>query len=133
MTEVYTVEEAARELKLSRSTIYRFIRSGELAVAKVGRSTRICRADLTAFILSRRVRMVDDGLDVQFRELVEADALLAECATAEQKMRRQVAFRIFKSELTNSFSAPPSQRPRAGSAQPGTGCAGPSTRAEAGR
>ena len=46
--ELCTVEEAAAQLGLHRRTVLRFIRTGRLAAAKVGKSYRIRRADLEA-------------------------------------------------------------------------------------
>ena len=44
--ELYTVEYAARRLKLHPATVLRFIRDGRLAAAKVGKSYRIMHSDL---------------------------------------------------------------------------------------
>ena len=44
--ELYTVDYAARRLKLHPATILRFIRNGRLAAAKVGKSYRILHSDL---------------------------------------------------------------------------------------
>ncbi len=44
--ELYTVDYAARRLKLHPATILRFIRDGRLAATKVGKSYRILHSDL---------------------------------------------------------------------------------------
>ncbi len=44
--ELYTVDYAARRLKLHRATILRFIREGRLPAVKVGKSYRILHSDL---------------------------------------------------------------------------------------
>ncbi|HEY3800635.1 MAG TPA: helix-turn-helix domain-containing protein [Caulobacteraceae bacterium] len=46
--ELCTVEEAAAQLGLHNRTVLRFIRTGRLTAAKVGKSYRIRRADLEA-------------------------------------------------------------------------------------
>jgi putative molybdopterin biosynthesis protein len=42
--------EATRELRTSKSTIYRAIKRGELSAYRVGAQLRIDRADLEAFV-----------------------------------------------------------------------------------
>ncbi len=53
--ELYTVEFAARRLKLHPTTILRFIRDGRLAATKVGKSYRILRSELDR-LAGRRAR-----------------------------------------------------------------------------
>lgn len=50
MIEWLTVHEVAAELRVSTMTIYRLIDSGQLAHMRVGKSIRIRRSDLDAFI-----------------------------------------------------------------------------------
>jgi len=45
-----TVPQTAERLGLGRSTVYEFIRSGELPSLRVGRLRRITAADLDAFV-----------------------------------------------------------------------------------
>jgi len=45
-----TVEEAQVQLCLSRSRVYELIRSGELPSIKIGRSRRVLRASLEAYL-----------------------------------------------------------------------------------
>ena len=52
--EVYTPEEAAGLLKVSRRTLYSFLASGALRSAKLGRVWRISRQDIEAFLASGR-------------------------------------------------------------------------------
>lgn len=40
-----TIEEMARRLKLSKTTIYRMVKSGQLPAAKFGRSWRASESD----------------------------------------------------------------------------------------
>jgi excisionase family DNA binding protein len=47
---LYTIPEAARALKVGRSTIYRAAKSGRLKLSKVGHRTVIRRPDLEAMI-----------------------------------------------------------------------------------
>jgi excisionase family DNA binding protein len=50
--EVYTMDEAAHMLKISKATIHRRIRDGSLPSLKTGRIRRIRGKDLLAFIES---------------------------------------------------------------------------------
>ncbi len=50
--DVYTMDEAARFLKISKATIYRRIRDGIIASLKTGRIRRIRGKDLLEFIES---------------------------------------------------------------------------------
>ncbi|MBS1715337.1 MAG: helix-turn-helix domain-containing protein [Armatimonadetes bacterium] len=45
-----TVADAQTQLCLSRSRVYELIRSGELPSIKIGRSRRVLRASLEAFL-----------------------------------------------------------------------------------
>jgi len=56
----YTIDEAHRELRISRSTLNRFL-GDELPVTRFGRSVRIHRDDLAAFERSRRQQVSDDA------------------------------------------------------------------------
>lgn len=52
--EMYTAEEVAKLAKVDVSTVYRLMKGGALRAVKFGRSTRVTRADLEAFINSHR-------------------------------------------------------------------------------
>jgi len=52
--EVLTTQEAARLLKTTRRTIYRWIEAGVLPAAKFGGRWRIRRRDLEAFFENRQ-------------------------------------------------------------------------------
>jgi excisionase family DNA binding protein len=52
--EVLTSEEAAALLRVSRKTLYRLAKNGELPGNKVGRSWRFHRADLIDFLRKDR-------------------------------------------------------------------------------
>ena len=52
--EVYTPEEAACILKVTRRTMYSYLRDGALRSAKLGRIWRITRQDIEAFLADGR-------------------------------------------------------------------------------
>ncbi len=52
--ELYTPEEAAELLKVTRRTMYSYLRDGSLRSAKLGRIWRITRQDLEAFLADGR-------------------------------------------------------------------------------
>ncbi len=49
---LFTIPEAASELKVSRSAIYRLITAGQLKAVHIGRSVRIRREELERFLES---------------------------------------------------------------------------------
>lgn len=51
-TQLLTVRDVARILRLNPLTVYGYIRSGKLTAAKFGRSYRISEEDLQNFIRS---------------------------------------------------------------------------------
>lgn len=51
------IHDAVRMTGLSRSKIYQLIASGDLEIAKVGRSTVVLVTSLRSFIASRRKRI----------------------------------------------------------------------------
>ncbi len=48
--EWITYEEAQRLVGLSRTTLWKLVRSGEIEAARVGRAVRISSASLTAYM-----------------------------------------------------------------------------------
>jgi excisionase family DNA binding protein len=52
--EVLTVEQAAEYLQIHKVTIYKYIRSGMLPAAKLGKVYRIFRRDLEALVEASR-------------------------------------------------------------------------------
>ncbi len=52
--ELYTPEEAAELLKVTRRTMYSYLRGGAIRSAKLGRVWRIARQDIEAFLSSGR-------------------------------------------------------------------------------
>jgi excisionase family DNA binding protein len=53
--KLYTIAEAAELLRISRTSCYRLVYSGELAVHRVGGSLRISHDDLIAYLEFVRV------------------------------------------------------------------------------
>ena len=51
----YTIEEVAQRLNLSTKSIRRWVRSGDLAAHRFGRSLRIAESDLKNFLERRRM------------------------------------------------------------------------------
>ena len=49
MMKIYTPEEAAKELKMSVQTIWKYIREGKLKAAKFGKTYRISEKQLEEF------------------------------------------------------------------------------------
>jgi excisionase family DNA binding protein len=54
--EVYTPEQAAEYLQVSRETIYRYIRTGKLVASKLGRTYRVPKRSLELFLWETRTR-----------------------------------------------------------------------------
>lgn len=49
--ELLTIQEVAKYLKVSKRTVYRWVDSGDLKVARIGRKTyRVFESDLNKFI-----------------------------------------------------------------------------------
>ena len=49
-----TVEQVAEDLRTSRAMVYNLLRAGELRSISLGKSRRIARVDLEAFVLAKR-------------------------------------------------------------------------------
>jgi excisionase family DNA binding protein len=52
--KLLTIKEACEYLNLSRATIYKLIKEGKLTPIKIGRSTRLDKSDLDAFVESMK-------------------------------------------------------------------------------
>lgn len=50
MTDLLTVAEVAAELRVSKMTVYRLTNDRELPSVRIGRSVRVRRADLDAYL-----------------------------------------------------------------------------------
>jgi len=49
--DILTIEDVAKVLKVSKRTVYRWVESGDLKVARIGRKTyRVFESDLNKFI-----------------------------------------------------------------------------------
>lgn len=57
--ELWTVAEAAAELRLSKMTVYRAIHEGQLKAFKMGRSFRVSRAQLEEYLRKAQERAAD--------------------------------------------------------------------------
>jgi len=53
-SELFTIPEAARLLKVSTVYVRREIKAGELRTVRLGRSVRVARTDLDAYVEARR-------------------------------------------------------------------------------
>ncbi len=65
-TEMLTVEDVAKRLKVHIKTVRHWINSGELEAMDIGRGYRISKPDLQAFIdrrKKRRQNIVDEAID----------------------------------------------------------------------
>ncbi|MEM7338118.1 MAG: helix-turn-helix domain-containing protein [Actinomycetota bacterium] len=47
---VYSIDEAAEQLSIGRTLVYRLIRTGHLPSLKIGHRRLVARADLEAFV-----------------------------------------------------------------------------------
>jgi len=61
-TQLQTVEEVLAALAISRRTLYRLVRAGEIPALKIGRATRFRREDVEVYICRRlEVGLRDSG------------------------------------------------------------------------
>ena len=51
-----TVSEVAHLMRVSKMTVYRLIKSGELAALRVGKNYRVTRRDISRYLDERAVR-----------------------------------------------------------------------------
>ncbi len=54
METLYTIDEVAEHLKISRRSVYTLISRNELKTIRVGHRTRICESDLKEYIARGR-------------------------------------------------------------------------------
>ena len=59
LKEFLTVQEIAREMRVSWKTVVRLIQSGELPAIRFGRSYRILKQDYQRFLESRHIQPPD--------------------------------------------------------------------------
>lgn len=55
-TDLMTVEQVAAYLQLNKLTVYRYIREGRIPAARLGKSYRVRKSDLDAFLESHKSR-----------------------------------------------------------------------------
>lgn len=55
-----TVGEVATLMRVSNMTVYRMIKSGQLAAIRVGKNYRIRRSDVERYLTDRAVRIEED-------------------------------------------------------------------------
>jgi excisionase family DNA binding protein len=56
MREIMTPEQVAAYLQLNKDTVYRLIRSHKLPAARIGRTYRIPKQDVEAFLMANSTR-----------------------------------------------------------------------------
>ena len=56
-----TVGEVAQVMRVSNMTVYRLIKSGQLAAIRVGKNYRIRRKDVERYLTDRAVRVEGDN------------------------------------------------------------------------
>ena len=54
MSELLTIQEVADYLRLSRTTVWRWCKSGELPASKVGRGWRIRKSDVDKMVMTQQ-------------------------------------------------------------------------------
>lgn len=52
---VYTVDEAAQYLRISKPTLYRLMRSGEISYRNIGKRRKLTQSDIDRFLSESRV------------------------------------------------------------------------------
>ncbi len=72
MEEYYTVDEVAKSLKVTRQTVYDWMRSGRLAYVIVGDRRRIAQSDLNAFIRRGNPAEAEDAEEIYSPALLAA-------------------------------------------------------------
>jgi excisionase family DNA binding protein len=83
--EIMTPEQVADYLQLNTDTVYRLIRGRQLAAAKIGRTYRIPKEDVEAFLLAHSTRpQVRDALIRRVAEIGERNAARYPELTSDQ-------------------------------------------------
>lgn len=72
--DVMTIQEIAARLRVSRMTVYRLVKTGEMAGFQVGRSFRVYRKDYDAYVEEAKERL-QGGTDAGFARVLERDEL----------------------------------------------------------
>lgn len=50
MTNVFTIQDVAKALKLSTSTVYKYAEKGKIPSIKIGTATRFLEADIEKYV-----------------------------------------------------------------------------------
>jgi excisionase family DNA binding protein len=61
LDDLLTVGEVAQIMRVSNMTVYRLIKSGQLAAIRVGKNYRIRRRDVDRYLLERAVRIEEQA------------------------------------------------------------------------
>ncbi|MGB5932952.1 MAG: helix-turn-helix domain-containing protein [Anaerolineae bacterium] len=94
LREVLTPDEVAALLRVSRKTIYRSIRNGELIAARVGRQYRIPRRNIDLFLASKSTgkeaiqALFERVAEVALRYDFEPEEIERDIAEAIEAVRR---------------------------------------------
>jgi excisionase family DNA binding protein len=108
---VMTLEEGAAFLKVSETTVYQLVRSGELKARKVGREWRILKSQLVEFLKLEGETMISDnviladevnGGEYRIEDGQEKVALWLPISRAQktQLMERMMAKKVSMTDLT---------------------------------
>lgn len=96
MRDVLTPQQVADYLQLSTAAVYRLIRRKQLAASRIGRSYRIPREDLDAFLIANSTRPeVQEALIARVNAIAErnpgvnSDELLEELEREDEERKRQ--------------------------------------------
>jgi excisionase family DNA binding protein len=95
MQEVMTPEQVAQYLQLNTDTVYRLIRSHQLAASRIGRTYRIPKEDVDSFLLAHSSRpqvrkaLWDRVLSIAERNPgVNSDEVLDELEAMDEEEKR---------------------------------------------
>ena len=58
--QLLTVDEVAGTMRVSNMTVYRLIKSGQLAAIRVGKNYRIRESDVDSYLSERSVRIEEE-------------------------------------------------------------------------
>ncbi|MCL5256349.1 MAG: helix-turn-helix domain-containing protein [Chloroflexi bacterium] len=96
MRDIMTPEQVASYLQLNKDTIYRLIRQKKLAATRIGRTYRVPKEDLEAFVLANSTRAeVRKGLFRRAREIagrnpdLNGDKVLEELERRDERRSSQ--------------------------------------------
>lgn len=78
MEKYYTPEELARQFKLNRMTIYRFLRSGKIPSVRIGKSYRISESHLQNWLVGQKPQITIPKVVLEFLRLLQQSQFLKE-------------------------------------------------------